>query len=432
MNKLMILGGVAALGIGLLGAAGYRVLKNFVEPPASLAPLAGSPAPAATRPAGEADQGFIYGRVTVVNGTTYEGRLRFGGDEEAFWGDTFIGVKHENPWLAYLTPEQMPKQSHSVELFGWKLAEHTRLLDVTRPFRARIGEVARIDAQGKVLRVTLKEGSVVDLNRSDASGFDGGVRVWDARGTPHLDALYVRTIELLPTMAVADPPTRLYGTVRSRQGDFTGFVAWNLEKRVGSDELDGSGDDVRFDTIRSIERHSHNSSRVTLTDGRDIVLASTNDVGDGNRGVVVEDPRYGRVTVSWETFERVDFAPADSGPGYGDFSPGSEISGTVTTRDGRTLTGRLVYDLDESRTTETVDGSFEGVDYSIPFGMVASIVPSSEHPTRVTLLNGAELQLEWNSDVGEQNAGELVFTKDGAKPEYVAWADVRRIDLDRP
>jgi hypothetical protein len=58
MNKLMILGGVAALGIGLLGAAGYRVLKNFVEPPASLAPLAGSPAPAATRPAGEADQGF--------------------------------------------------------------------------------------------------------------------------------------------------------------------------------------------------------------------------------------------------------------------------------------------------------------------------------------------------------------------------------------
>jgi hypothetical protein len=34
--------------------------------------------------------------------------------------------------LAYLTPEQMPKQSHSVELFGWKLAEHTRLLDVTR------------------------------------------------------------------------------------------------------------------------------------------------------------------------------------------------------------------------------------------------------------------------------------------------------------
>jgi len=149
-------------------------------------------------------------------------------------------------------------------------------------------------------------------------------------------------------------------------------------------------------------------------------------------GILVDDPRYGRVTVSWETFERVDFAPAGSGPGYGDFPAGSDIFGTLTTRDGRTLRGRIVYDLDESRTNEALEGSFEGVDYSIPFRMIATIAPSSGHPTRVTLRDGTELPLEGEGDVGEQNAGALVFAKEGGKPAYVAWADVERIDLDRP
>ncbi len=48
-----------------------------------------------------------------------------------------------------------------------------------------------------------------------------------------------------------------------------------------------------------------------------MVLSSTNDVDDDNRGIYVEDPRFGRVLVRWDTFERVDFsAPGSSGPSY--------------------------------------------------------------------------------------------------------------------
>jgi hypothetical protein len=93
---------------------------------------------------------------------------------------------------------------------------------------------------------------------------------------------------------------------------------------------------------------------VTLLDGREIVLSGTAKVG-GNRGVYVDDPRYGRVLVSWDAFERVDFSPGGSGPAYGDFPPGRPLTGSVTTRAGRRLAGRLVYDLDESETTETLD-----------------------------------------------------------------------------
>jgi hypothetical protein len=74
-----------------------------------------------------------------------------------------------------------------------------------------------------------------------------------------------------------------------------------------------------------------------------------------------------------------------------------------------------VHDLDESETTETLDAPADGVDYTIPFGLVASIsLPGPDDRgarVRVVLHDGEELSLE--------------------RAEYVPWADVRRIDFDR-
>ena len=194
-----------------------------------------------------------------------------------------------------------------------------------------------------------------------------------------LDSAAIRTIELLPTARLGDAPARLHGTVRTRKGDFTGFLQWDREECVGSDELDGhtaQGElGLRFDTIRSIARHAGDSSLVTLLDGREMVLSDTREVGHENRGMYVDDRRYGRVLVSWEAFERVDFSPGGSGPAYDDFPRGRPLTGSVTTRAGRRVAGRLVYDLDESEITETLDAPSQGVDYTIPFGLIASIVP---------------------------------------------------------
>ena len=176
---------------------------------------------------------------------------------------------------------------------------------------------------------------------------------------------------------------------------------------------------------------------MTLLDGREIVLSDTRDVGHGNRGIYVDDRRYGRVLISWDAFERVDFSPGGSGPAYGDFPPGRPLTGSVTTRDGRRLAGRLVYDLDESETTETLDAPSQGVDYTIPFGLIASIVlPGREERgaqrARVTLHSGEELQLERAGDLGEGNAGMLIFVDGRQRPEYVPWTDVEQVDFDRP
>jgi len=442
---------LTAVLVVLVLVARHRLLEQDVEPAAAASPAIGpsaSNAAGEAHPAGEADQGFLYGRITTEDGATYEGRLRFGGGEEAFWGDFFDGVKDDNPWAAHVPPERLTEPD-PLEVFGVVIARRERQVDLGRPFRARFGDLARIEGRGGEVRVTLKSGTVFDLDRFDASDFDDGVRVWDRRrgvvdldsGVEDLRSDRIRTIELLPTPALGAAPDRLHGTVRTRQGELTGFVQWDREECVGTDELDGRTADgelgVRFDTIRSIARRSPESSLVTLRDGREIVLSGTSDAGRGHRGVYVDDRRYGRVLVSWDAFERVDFTPAASGPAYGDFPPGRPLTGSVTTRAGRRHAGRLVYDLDERETTDTLDAPSGGVGYTLPFGLIASIVPPGPgggvtRRARVTLHDGGELQLEPAGDLGEGNGGLLVFADGSEEPEHLPWTDVARIDLDRP
>lgn len=418
-------------------AARHRAREKGVHLAVAPSP-ATLPSPAAAEK--ETHPDFLYARVTTQDGATYEGRLRWGGDQEAFWGDYFNGFKPKNPWAAHVPPERL-KERRPIEIFGIAIAHRERPIDLGRPFMARFGDVTRIEARGRDVRVTLKSGTAFDLNRFDASDFDDGVRVWDGRrGVVDLDSLRIRAIELLPAASPGAAPSRLHGTVRTRQGDFTGFVQWDRQECVGTDELIGytAGRklSLRFDTIRAIARRSRDSSLVTLLDGRQIVLSGTRGVDHDNRGVYVDDRRYGRVLISWDAFERVDFSPGGDGPVYGDFPPGHPLTGSVTTRAGRRLAGRLVYDLDESETTETLDAPSQGVDYTIPFGLVASIVlPGREERAqraRVTLQSGEELRLERAGDLGERNGGMLIFVEGRQRPEYVPWTDVGQVDLDRP
>jgi len=443
-------GAVAAVALLLAAAAGYRALQRRAQSAAPPPATAASAAPDSpkNRPVPEARPGFLYGRVTTVDGATYEGRLRWGGDQEAFWGDYYNGRNAANHWAAQVPADLLPKERRrALHILGfWIGPVRSYPMDLRRLFMARFGDIARIATSGRDVRVTLKSGTAFALDRLEAGDLDDGVRVWDAkRGVVDLDSLRIRTIELLPAAPLAAPPARLHGTVHTRPGDFTGFVQWDRRECVGSDMLGSdilgrqsanSAFSLRFDTIRSIARRSSGGVLVTLRDGREVVL-SRPQRGDGNHGTYVDDPRYGRVLVSWEAFERLDFSDADSGPAYGDFPPGSPLRGSVTTGAGRRLAGRLVYDLDESETTETLDAPSQGVDYTIPFGLVASIVlpgraDGGARRAKVTLHSGEELQLGLEGDLGGRNGGLLVFAGGSARAEYVPWKDVARVDLDRP
>jgi len=429
---------VIALAVLVLApVACHPALERDKEPAAATPPATGPSTPA-VEPAPHDHSGFLYGRITTIDGAVYEGRLRWGGDQEAFWSDYFNGAKDDNPWVAHAPLERRPKERTRIEIFGIEFGGN-RSNEFSRLFMARFGDVARVEAQVADVQVTLKSGTVFTLDRFAAGDIDDGVRVWDnRRGVVNLDARWIRTVEFLPTPPLVDASGRLHGVVRTRQGDFTGFIQWNQQDGVSTDTLDGRTGDgelsLGYDAVRSIARHSRDSALVTLRDGREIVLSSTQEVGRGHRGIYVDDTRYGRVLIFWDAFERVDFTPGGGGPAYGDFAPGQPLSGSVSTRDGRRLAGRLVYDFDESETTETLDVSFASVDYAIPLGLIASIVPPGRdaEPGRVGLRDGEELPLERSGDLGDRNAGMLVFVAGGEQPEYVPWTEVRRIDFDPP
>jgi hypothetical protein len=448
MKTATIVGAALVTLLVVVLAGSHRVVEERVDARAAVPPAV--PSPATSRD--ESHPGFLYGRVSTEDGATYVGRLRFGRDEEAFWGDYFNGVRDQNPWAAQSQVAGLTQKRRSFTLFGFEIPLGQSQIDLGRPFMSRFGDIARIEAGGRGVRVTLKSGTVFDVNWNAANDFDDGVRVWDDRrgvvdlaswagGIPPPSRVRIRTIEFLPTARLSAAPARLHGTVRTRHGEFSGFVQWDRQACIATDELDGRSADgplrLRFDTIRSIARHSSSSSVVTLLDGREVVLSGTRDVGEGNAGMYVDDPRYGRVLVSWEAFERIDFSATGSGPAYTDFPQGRTLTGAVTTRAGRRLTGRLVYDLDESEITETLDAPSRGVDYTIPFGLVASIAPaghdqSGARRARVTLHSGEELQLERAGDLGERNAGMLIFVDGRDRPEYVQWTDVEQVDFDRP
>lgn len=417
----------------------HQTLDHDVDP-------ASAPAPALTPSNAGTHEGLLYGRITTDDGAIYEGRLRWGGDEEALWGNYFNGFKGDNPWVAYAPPEHRSIGAFGIEIAGW---ESRRV--VGRPFMVRFGDIAYIEPRGRDIRVVLRSDTEVVLDRFAADDVADGLRVWDlTRGVVDLGEWRIRIIELLPSptsgagspaMTTRSLPYPLHGTVRTRQGEFTGLIQWDRQECLGSDELRGRTADeelrLRFDTIRAIARRSRDSSLVTLLDGREIVLSGPREVSSGNRGIYVDDRRYGRVLISWEAFERVDFSPGGTGPAYEDFPLGRPLTGSVITRSGRRLAGRLVYDLDESETTETLDAPSQGVDYTIPFGLIASIVlPDREERgarrAEVTLQGGEELQLELAGDLGAGNAGTLIFFDGGQEPAYLPWAEVAQIDFDRP
>lgn len=357
--------------------------------------------------------------------------------QEAFWGDYLDGAKRDNRWAAHVATERLPTAPRPRRIFlGLHFGTEIAPIDLGRPLLVRFGEIARLESVARDLRVTLRDGDAFVLDRLGASDLDDGLRVWDGRrGVVDLGPWDVRAIDFLPTPRLGDAPRRLYGTLRTLQGDFTGFVAWQRHRCFGSDPLverrRGDEPAPRFAEVRAIARRPDGAADVALADGREIVVE-----GAGSDWIYVEDPRFGRVRVAWNELIRAELQlAASSGPAYGDFAARRPLAGAVTTRDGRHLAGRLVYDLDESATTDTLDGSVGGLHHTIPFAAIAAIAPFADgggEGAAVTLRGGERLRLTGTGDVGPGHAGVLVFVAGREQPEYVRWSDVERLELEQP
>ena len=407
------------------------------------APAPAPTTPSATAPAAGTGAAFIHGEVTLRDGATRTGFVRWR-DEDAFWDDTFTATQADPPWFAYADQQALGRdqrqqyyRSHGLlNRLAWAMHHRDEPARIRRPFVCRYGDLAALrvpkdDDDDRPTVAVLRDGREVAIEEPSRD-LGSDLLVYAGPGDPvELDWDEVREIRFTAAPPGAVPyAQRLAGTAEFAGGKLAGALQWDASECTSVDELDGDEQDVPMADVRRIARNRRGGCDVTLADGRTVALSGTNDVGEGNRGAAVLVPGLGRVLVPWSRLLAADLrtVPASS-PAYGDFAAPRPLRGTVAMTDGRALTGRLVHDLDESSTIDVLNGTLDGREYAIPFAAVAAIVPAGPGACEVTLRDGQRLTLSGDEDTGLGNAGVLVFGDGADQPVYLPWSAVKRLDF---
>jgi hypothetical protein len=264
------------------------------------------------------------------------------------------------------------------------------------------------------------------------------------------------------------PSDRVYGRVLVDTGDvYEGYIRWDRNEASWSDILDGTkelpwlnvrdaqrldpdfddrprersinifglriswtddDDDyptsasagIRFGHLRALDVFGDDRAVLTLKSGQELEFEDgATNLGDGIRGVEVEDPDGWTVELRWDELEVVEFmeAPRSALP------PGADrLYGTLTTRSGMEFTGFVAWDLDEVLTSDILDGEERGRERRIPFENIGSIRRAGRSGSSVELRDGGEVYLRDSNDVDEGNRGIRVSDPDLGQVT-VAWSD---------
>jgi hypothetical protein len=380
-------------------------------------------------------RGYLYGTIETESGKKYTGVLRWGG-EEAFWDDHFNGSKLDEPATGDL-PKGFRHHRKRVEVFGLEISGPWDGGWEQRQLAVRFGDLAEIRPKGgDRAELVFRDGERMKIE-GGSNDFGDDITVDDATvGEVDIDWDRISSIRFAATPASVKPAgQRLRAKVTTTVGTFSGWLAWDNDERLTTDVLDGESDDgdleLKMGKIKSIERRSRRSCRVTLADGRSFDMSGTNDVDSSTNGIVVEDERFGRVEIPWDVFERADIeAATDSGRGYDDYEPVGALRAAVSGTGGQQLAGEIAFDLDETRQWEFLDGEQEDVEYHVPFSMVKEVRPMGRRRSEVTLRNGQKLTLEGQTDVDETNAGIALLAGKAGEDRYLSWDEVAKVVFD--
>lgn len=383
----------------------------------------------------QSTEGFIYGKITTIDNDTYTGALRWG-KEEIYWTDFFNATKTKNEYLKLIDEDYDVHASSSDSWTKKWMSWGSSNFENVHQWVCQFGDLLAIEITGRSrIEIELKDGSKINLG--DGSNDVGTiVKVIDRElGTVELNWSRMEKIEFIKTPAKLEDTfgERLFGYVETSNGNFTGIVQWDHDERISTDELDGETEDgefaIEFGKIERISKYG-NKSQVKLLSGRTLTLGGTNDVDDGNRGIIVTVEGVGRVDIPWDEFLSVTFDHKKkfSGPGYNDFPAPKLLNGTARTKDGRIFSGQIAYDLDETLDIEIIQGMDDEIEYLIPLRNIKAIAPKSYDYATITLKNGQSVLIGEGQDVSDRNDGILVFSERN-EPKHIPWDDLREVEF---
>ena len=375
--------------------------------------------------------GLIYGKITTSS-NQYEGVIRWG-KEEAIWLDYFNASKKDHNTYREYEQKSDGSQVSWLEL-DWDIASIWEDRNTTHQFNCQFGDIKSIKVLArKSARLQFKNGWEIDVMGEEFNDMGEGIEIQDKElGTLLIDWSRIDKIEFATAPKNVPAVKPLFGTVETnRREKFTGYVIWDRDERVISDKLDGQTKDggvsMPFAEIKSIERKGSGCLTILKSD-REFMVTGSNDVNESNRGLVVLIPGKGQVDIPWSSFKKVVFSDKEeTGPAYDQFPTPKPLTGKVYLFEDKEYSGTLVYDFDETLDLETLEGTDNGIRYTIPFRNIKSIRPKNEAYSQVELRNGESLLLGGSNDVCTGNGGVLIFQKGKKEPIHVTRRKIDQI-----
>ncbi|HBO27276.1 hypothetical protein [Culturomica sp.] len=368
----------------------------------------------------------LYGHVYTVDNLTYTGYITWG-KSNMYWIDLFRADKPNNPYTHYFKSE---------ERLIFRNNGQDSPIPPTHLFSCRFGNIKSIQPlSNSKAELEIKDGNTIQLNRGNYNDIGTAIGIYSPDNTyATIRWDKITKVEFCSPDNDNIAPEKnqpICGIIKTDQGIYKGFITWDKDEKTAEATLDGQSQNgyrnLPFEVIQKITKNG-NGCKVVLKNGKEYDMWGTNDVNTANRGIIVNMPNIGRVTIPWknfEIFEATDIQDINI-LSYEDFGQPQRIYGEVTTRKGETYNGYMAYDLDEAMNFEILDGNNDNIIYEIPFKFVSSIEPKNYKYSFVTLTKGGSLSLGDSPDVNNENSGMLVFPDTGI-PTYIPWKEIKLI-----
>lgn len=399
------------------------------------------------------NQGFIYGKVTTINGNTFIGQIRWG-REEAYWNDLFNAKKILNNTLEHISKEapkiiieKNQKQNPNNPLLNlnsdfWDIWADKNQNNpfIIHTFACQFGDIKSIEPlpSSQVL-LTMKNNLTFKLNGSGFNDVNTTLKINDYElGVLKMAWYKIKKIEFIQVNDEVEIENKvIHGKLLTVDNQsFTGFVQWDHDERIASDILDGSNcnscsnTSFKFELIEKIEK-SADGSKIYLKNGKSYFFNSSNDVNRSNRGIIITDENIGKIDIPWHRFDKIEFTKApNSGNTYSSYKMPKGLSGTVKKVNGQVSKGLIIYDFDEAWEFEILQGKNNEIVYNIPFRNIQKVIPKNYKYSKIILKNGKEIVLGEMRDVSELNAGLLIVSDKNKKPEEIPWREIDEIIFD--
>jgi hypothetical protein len=378
-----------------------------------------------------AERGRICGVIHARDGDVFEGPIRWD-KNEAFWDDILDATKEREG-----RHEESRRRERHISILGMHISWDEDGGESQAGSGIKFGHIRSLERHSRNRAILyLKSGEKI-MFYEGGSDLGSGIReivIDDIKeGEVSLEWDDLDQIEFKECEGKGEKESRLFGQVETRDGEtFKGFITWDADELFGSDILDGEERGrtrkIQFEKIKAIERRSESSAWVYLKNGEEMKLSGTNDVNSENRGIVVEDPSFGRVTIEWDDFDRCEFLEGGEQylKSYDDFDGGHPLDGVVYDEDNESYEGHIRWDDDETESWELLNGEYGDVKVDVEFSQIKSIEKKSSYAATVTLKNGNSFKLEGSNDVNDENKGIFITTKNSKEVE-LDWHDFKKV-----